>query len=121
MFLTFLGKLDKFAEPVSLNYQGREKFSTIGGSIISIMIWIVIIVYGVGRGDQLVNRKHPPVLTTTIEYISYQTDATKFNLEEQNLDVILKFEALPTTPTGSIRSWDAIEDKYGRLLAYEVE
>ena len=60
------------------------------------------------------------MLTTTIEYISYQTDATKYNLEEQNLDVIIKFEVLPTTPTGQIRSWDAIEDKYGRLLAYQA-
>ena len=37
------------------------------------------------------------------------------------MDVIVKFEVLPTTPSGVIRSWDAIEDKYGRLLAYQVE
>ena len=75
-------------------------------------------VYALGRGDQLVNRKWPPILTTTIEFLNYQTDATKFNLEEQDLDVIVKFEVLPTTPTGPVRSWDAMNDKFGRVIAY---
>jgi len=28
---------------------------------------------------------------------------------------------LPTTPTGLVRSWDAIEEKYGRVIAYQVK
>ena len=98
--LSFLKRFDKFAEPVSVNYEGNERFSTIGGSCLSILVSIVILVYATGRADQLVNRKWPPVLTTTIEYISYTADATKFNLEEQELDVIIKFELLPDSPDG---------------------
>ena len=53
--------------------------------------------------------------------MSYQTDATKFNLEEQDLDVIVKFELLPTTKTGKVRGWEAIQEKFGRILAYEAK
>ena len=77
--------------------------------------------YALGRGDQLVNRKWPPVLTTTIEYLNYQTDATKFNLEELDLDVLVKFEVLPTEPKGAVRSWEAINDSLGRVIAYEAK
>ena len=74
-----------------------------------------------GRADQLVNRKWPPVLTSTIEFLNYQTDATKFNLEEQDLDVLVKFELLPTKPTDPVKSWDAINDRFGRVIAYEAK
>ena len=119
--LFFIRSLDKFAEPIGVNYNGREKFSTVGGGILSILVGLVILVYAIGRADQLVNRKYPPILTSTIEYASYQTDATKYNLEEQELDVVVKFELLPETPTGSVRSWEAIEEQYGRLVAYQVK
>lgn len=116
--LRLIKRLDKFAEPIAVNYNGSERFGTIGGAFLSILVGIVILIYAVGRADQLVNRKWPPVLTTTLEYASYITDATKFNLEEQDLDVVVKFEVLPTTPTGVVRSWDAIEEKFGRVVAY---
>ena len=87
----------------------------------SIITSIVILVYAIGRADQLVNRKWPPVLTSTIEFLNYQTDATKFNLEEQELDVLIKFEVLPTEPDGEVRSWEAIDDKLGRVIAYEAK
>ena len=119
--LSLLKRLDKFAEPVSVNYRGQEKFSTIGGACLSIIVSVVILVYALGRGDQLVNRKWPPVLTTTIEFLNYQTDATKFNLEEQDLDVLVKFEVLPTEAKEPVRSWEAINDSLGRVIAYEAK
>jgi len=89
--INFIKRFDKFAEPISVNYRGAEKFETIGGGCLSVFISIVILVYAIGSAGHLVSRKHPPILTTTIEYASYQTDNTKFNLEEQDLDIVVNF------------------------------
>ena len=36
------------------------------------------------------------------------------------MDVVLKFELLPEKATDPVRSWDALEDKFGRIKAYQV-
>ena len=69
--LFFLRRLDKFAEPIGVNYNGQEKYRTLGGAFCTIIVTLVLIVYAAGRADQLIHRTSPPILSSNMEYVSY--------------------------------------------------
>ena len=51
-------------------------------------------------------------------YSNYATDTQKFNIKGSELDAIIKFEIMDDN--GPTQSWEAIDEKYGRVRAYQV-
>ena len=49
-------------------------------------------------------------------YSDYATDTKKHNIRESELDALIKFEIMDDN--GPTQSWDAIDEKYGRVRAY---
>jgi hypothetical protein len=61
MFKDTIGEFDLFGQEVKLTYKGKESFSTLPGSIISILILITIVGFASYRMYVLVNRLNPAV------------------------------------------------------------
>ena len=51
-------------------------------------------------------------------YSDYATDTKKHNIRESELDALIKFEIMDDN--GPTQSWDAIDEKYGRVRAYQI-
>ena len=77
---TILYKLDHYAIPINLTYQGLDQFSTKIGSLISVISYILILGITCIIGQDLVYKLNPSVLTT-VEITSHHPDhlLTKHN------------------------------------------
>ena len=58
-FIDLIRSLDKFGEPISLNYKGETSFKTILGATFSIALNVFIMVYAFGQILVLANYEDP--------------------------------------------------------------
>jgi hypothetical protein len=56
-----LQSLDLFGEQVNMTYNGRDTFTTLPGSLASLIILMIVLAFTGYRLDILVSRKHPNV------------------------------------------------------------
>ena len=49
--------------------------------------------------------------------MNYATDTNKYNMKEQELDAVIKFEVMQP---GRTNSWEVLTERYGRIVAYQV-
>ena len=56
-----LHSLDLFGEQVNMTYKGRDTFTTLPGSLASLIILMIVLAFTGYRLDILVGRKHPNV------------------------------------------------------------
>ena len=53
--------------------------------------------------------------------MSYLSNDDKFNLQEGTFDIVILVEVHSEDPDADSRSWDAMDDKFGRIVAEQVE
>ena len=51
--------LDSYGVPISLNYRGRDNYKTRFGALMSIIMLIMLLVFAVNNGRQLITRSNP--------------------------------------------------------------
>ena len=52
--------------------------------------------------------------------MNYARDDAVYDFSESELEAMIKFEVLNEDPAIGTRSFPSIEDKYGRIVAYQV-
>ena len=57
---------DEYGQPISLNYQGSEAFQTLPGGLLSIMVLLVMLGYGILRFDEMIKKKDWMITQQTI-------------------------------------------------------
>ena len=53
-----------------------------------------------------------------MEYVNYATDVSQYNMKEQELDAVIKFEVMDDVL--GTRSFEVFDDRFGRIVAYSV-
>ena len=114
-FGSFIRGLDRYGQPVTVNYQGEDTYKTKTGGILTILVYALVATYTVLKANQLVLRDNPNVTSTT-EFVNYETDTTTYNLEQNNLEAVIRFEMLQ--PNGETWSWENLDERFGRFVAY---
>ena len=54
-------------------------------------------------------------LSQTVEFTNYARDSNKLNMQDQELDAVIKLEVYRAD---KVVSWEAFDDRYGRVVAY---
>ena len=55
--LDYVRSFDEYGQPISLNYQGSEVFQTLLGGLLSILVLLVMMGYGILRFDEMIKKK----------------------------------------------------------------
>lgn len=79
--LTRFLNLDRFGEPVSVNYQGDGSYKTYGGACLSFFTYVLVLAFAVVQAGQLLSRSNPNI-SETIEFVNYAHSNDIVNLEE---------------------------------------
>lgn len=114
-FGNYIRSQDKYGVPIGVNYQGDDTFKTKIGGVVTLLTYCVVLAYTLTKITQLIQRTNPNVATTT-EFVNYETDLTRYNLEENNLEAVIRFEMMQ--PDGTTKYFEHLDDKYGRLVAF---
>ena len=69
--------------------------------------------------QQLVLRESPDIMTIE-EQFSYLDYNDKFNLQDGQFDVAIIVKVQSEDPDVETRSWDALDEKFGRIIAQKV-
>jgi hypothetical protein len=59
-----LRKLDSFGQPLQLQFQGRDLFKSRIGGTISLLIYMTVIAYAIGKCNKLVTKSDPDIFST---------------------------------------------------------
>ena len=89
-FIDFIRSLDKFGEPISLNYKGETSFKTVLGATFSIALNLFIMVYAFGQILVLANYEDPQISTYTIYQPRNQNDT--INMAETYGNILIAIE-----------------------------
>jgi len=89
-----LGKLikdrDMFGEPIGIHYKGQSQFGTLTGGVLSLVAWLLILMYGCFKGVKLVGRRDPDKSLNTL-FHNFADDVKSQSLEDLNFDVAIMF------------------------------
>ena len=114
-FFDLFRRLDRFAEPVTVNYRGRGMYNSLGGGCLSLLIALVVIGFGVVKVEQLVTRKAPTIVSGLEQY-HYESGNEDINqkleLEDQGVDVVIRVDD----------DLDLAERaRYGKIVAFMIQ
>ena len=73
-------KLDRFSEPVQVNFDGDSVHSTFVGSIVTAMLLVVLSVYGIKQFQTFVNQEDPQIAESVV--MSHFTYEDEINLNQ---------------------------------------
>jgi hypothetical protein len=80
--------IDYFSRPVQITFDDREKYSTILGKILSLVIYCLTVALIVNSWNSLLDRVNPKTSTTN----TYKVDSPLMNLSELNSIYIVLFQ-----------------------------
>ena len=115
-FLGFVSAIDRFGQPVTVNFRGDATYRTFGGAFFSVITYLIVMAFAAVQWQQLISLNDPNI-TQTVEFVNYATDTSKYNMKEQELDAVIKFEVMQP---GRTNSWEVLTERYGRIVAYQV-
>ena len=115
-FLGFVSAIDRFGQPVTVNFRGDATYRTFGGAFFSVITYLIVMAFAAVQWQQLISLNDPNI-TQTVEFVNYATDTNKYNMREQELDAVIKFEVMQP---GRTNSWEVLTERYGRIVAYLV-
>ena len=84
------------------------------------IVLMLVGLFAIVQIQQLVLRDSPNI-STIIESVDYLTDDEKFNLQDAQLDIVIELEIHSSDKSVDSRSWDALDEKFGRIIAQQVE
>ena len=116
----FIRGFDSYGEPINVNYRGSNSYQTLLGGFLSIMVLTLVTLFTIVKTQQLILRASPTI-TTIEEVVSYLTDDEKFNLLDGQFDPTVSVQVHSDDPNVESRSWDALDEKFGRIIAQQVE
>ncbi len=59
-------ELDKFGVPIKLNINGKSEIKSFPGSIISIIIYVMLLAYGIKQSQKVLWRENPNITTAQL-------------------------------------------------------
>ena len=85
-----LVSLDKYGEPIQVNYRGESSYQTLCGSFLTILSTGVVLAFVMTKGSDILTRSNPDLIAQS-ELIDYNVDDTMYNLKEWFVDVAIAF------------------------------
>lgn len=87
------------------------------GGLLTILTYTIVLAYTYIKANQMIVRDNPNVTSTT-EFTNYETDDELYNLEQNETEAVIRFEMMQEN--GETWSWDKLDDRFGRVIAYQV-
>ena len=119
-FTDWIRSIDKFSDPVQVKYKGAGALKTHCGGVLSLISKIVVTFFMLTNAQRMFWKLNP-VVSRTESFSDYDTDTAAYNIAGSELDALVKFEVLDRDGTIGTRSWESLDEKYGRIEAFQVE
>jgi hypothetical protein len=59
--------LDRYPEPIQLNFNKKSSIPTMPGVFVSLVVWVLVIIYGIQKFNKWIYRKHPLITEETAQ------------------------------------------------------
>ena len=97
-----------------MNYEGDDSFKSCGGALISIFTYVIVLIFAGIQAIALVTLNNTAI-QQTVEFENYARDQNVLNMEDQELDAVVKVQV---TKNGVTRGWEDFDESFGRVVAY---
>jgi hypothetical protein len=73
--------LDRFPEPIQLNFNKQASFPTIPGVIVTLILLLLVLTYGIQKFNKLIYRQQPTITVETAQNFFTNKDEISLNQE----------------------------------------
>ena len=115
LVLDKIRSFDSYGQPVSVNYKGNDTYQTVTGGLISLLAAMIVAIFAIVKGMDLLNLDNPNISSIT-EFQAYQTTDDELYLRDYLIDPVIEFRAYGYNEGEEFRTWDALDDRYGRII-----
>ena len=80
---------------------------------------IIVTIFAIVEGMELLNLDNPNI-SSIKEFEAYQYSDDEIYLKDYNMDPLVEFRSYGYNEGEEFRTWDALDDRYGRITFYQV-